>query len=164
MVSPTVHGRCGAAADKVADKAAAVAAVTRFPALTGRVVDTTALLPVATARRLAARSAALERRTGHQFVIVTVPALEGLDIAAYGRALGNHWGIGRKGHDDGVLLIVAPRDCQVRIEVGCGLEDVLTDAEAAQIIRRDVLPHFRRGDMKGGIVAGAGSILREIGS
>lgn len=157
-----MHGRCGAAAAE--QPAAVAAAATRFPALTGRVVDAAAIVPGVIAARLAARSAALERRTGHQFVIVTVPNLGGLDIAAYGRVLGNHGGIGRKGYDDGVLLIVAPHERQVRIEVGCGLEEALTDAEAAQILRHDVLPRFRRGDMQGGIVAGAASILREIGS
>lgn len=126
-------------------------------------VDGAALLSPADAAALAAESQALERATGHQLVVATVPDLKRVPIARYGRALGNHWGIGRKGVDDGVLLIVAPADRQVRIEVGRGLESALTDDEAAAILRDAVLPAFRAGDFPGGIRAGVDGILREIG-
>lgn len=95
-------------------------------------------------------------------MIVTVPSLAGEPIERFGRRLGNGWGIGRQGYDDGVLLIVAPTERQVRIEVGDGLRKALTDAEAARIIQNDILPHFRKGAMAAGIDAGATAILREI--
>lgn len=136
--------------------------MTGLPKLTGRVVDNADLLPPALEARLVRTLADVERRTRHQFVVVTLPSLGGRSIESLGLALGNGWGVGRKGHDDGVLLIVAPNERQVRIEVGRGLEKVLTDAEAATIIRAEIVPRFREGDMTGGITAGAAAIIREI--
>ncbi len=109
-----------------------------------------------------AELADLEHRTRHQFVVVTVADLNGATIENYGMALGNHWGIGRKDVNDGVLLIVAPNEHKVRIEVGCGLETALTNGEAKTIIDRDLLPRFRVGDMADGIEAGSRAIIREI--
>jgi uncharacterized protein len=133
-----------------------------FPALTGRVVDEAGLLPSSAASRIVGQSEALERATGHQFVTVTVRSLGGHPIEDYGMALGNYWGIGRKGMNDGVLLIVASNERKVRIEVGKGLETVLTNEEARQIIERDMLPAFRRGDLVRGIATGATHIVREL--
>lgn len=133
-----------------------------FPALTGRVVDAAHLLSPAQQAALAGQSAALEKATGHQFVVVTVPDLGGHPIEAYGRALGNHWRIGRSHENDGVLLLVAPGERKVRIEVGYGLEKALTDPRAAEIIARDILPRFRAGDLPGGIAAGAAAITRTL--
>lgn len=133
-----------------------------FPALTGRVVDTAAIIPDEAEERLTAELAGLEQRTGHQFVVVTVTDLKGSTIEDYGLALGNHWGVGRKDVNDGVLLIVAPGARKVRIEVGCGLETALTNAEAKVILDRDVLPRFREGQMVEGIEAGSLAIISEI--
>lgn len=133
-----------------------------FPALTGRVVDAADLLPGAQEAALAERLAAVEAKTKHQFVIVTVTSLGAHSIEDYGLALGNFWGIGRAEADDGVLLIVAPNERKTRIEVGHGLETALTDAEAAHIIETDILPQFRQGRIADGIVAGGTSIIREI--
>lgn len=86
-------------------------------------------------------------------------SLGGHKIEDYGLALGNFWRLGRKDANDGALLIVAPTERKVRIEVGRGLESTLTNAKAGAIIDDDILPAFRAGDMSGGIVAGAGKII-----
>lgn len=104
----------------------------------------------------------MELQSKHQFVVVTVKSLGGHGVAEYGRALGNHWGIERKGVNDGVLLLVAPAEHQLRIEVGYGLEKALTDVEADSIIRTVILPRFREKNMADGIVTGSEAIIREI--
>ena len=133
-----------------------------FPALTGRVVDSAGLLSVSQRRALSSRLVDVEKQSKHQFVVVTVKSLGGHVIADYGLNLGRTWGIGRKCFNDGVLLIVAPNERKVRIEVGYGLEKALTDDEAAAILEKDILPRFKNGDMPGGIAAGAEAIIREI--
>ncbi|RYD49635.1 MAG: TPM domain-containing protein [Sphingomonadales bacterium] len=132
-----------------------------FPGLTGRVVDVADLLPQAEEAKLAAQLASYEMRTKHQFVVVTVKSLGGHDIADYGVELGRWWGVGRKGVNDGVLLIVAPAERKVRIEVGYGLEKALRDEEAAAILKEAVLPRFKEGNMADGILAGSNGIIRE---
>lgn len=144
------------------DAATSGAAPKPLPALTGRVVDNAGLLSPDQQAALTRKSADLERATGHQFVIVTLPSLDGLSIEQVGLRLGKGWGIGRKDADDGVLLIVAPNERKVRIEVGCGLETTLTDAEADTIIQQTILPRFREAEMPKGIAAGAEAIIREI--
>jgi uncharacterized protein len=139
------------------------AAEPRFPALTGRVVDEANLLSPATRERLSERLAAHEQATGEQVVVVTLASLQGYPIEDFGYRLGRHWGIGQKDKDTGALLIVAPRERQVRIEVGYGLEGRLTDAMSRAIIEQDILPAFRRGDFEGGIVAGTAAMLRVLG-
>lgn len=133
-----------------------------LPALTGRVVDNADLLTPAQETQLTQALATTEQITLHQFIVVTLPSLEGHSIEAVGLALGNGWGIGRKGYDDGVLLIVAPSERKVRIEVGCGLETALTNSEAQAIIDRRILPRFRKGAMAAGIFRGSAAIIREI--
>jgi uncharacterized membrane protein YgcG len=133
-----------------------------FPALTGRVVDAAGLLPADVQRQLAGRLASVEAASKHSFVVVTVTSLGGHNIDDYGLALGNAWGIGRKCINDGVLLVVAPTERKVRIEVGRGLEKTLTNAEAAAIVQNDILPRFRDSHFADGIVAGSEAIIREI--
>ncbi len=133
-----------------------------FPALDGRVVDAADLLPPATEQALTERLAALERTTGRQLVVVTLAGLDGYDIADYGYQLGRHWRIGDAQRDDGALLIVAPQERKVRIEVGYGLEGVLPDAMAHRIVQRTILPPFRAGDMAGGIMAGADALITHL--
>jgi len=133
-----------------------------FPALTGRVVDNANILSPAAEQQLTQRSEALEQQTGAQFVVVTLPSLEGYDIADYGYQLGRAWGIGREGENDGALLIVAPNDRKVRIEVGYGLEGVLTDALSNLILQRQVLPRFREGQIEAGVLAGAEAVTAQI--
>jgi uncharacterized protein len=134
-----------------------------FPALTGRVVDRAEILSAADEARIVAKSDALERATGHQFVVVTVPTLGGHAIEEYSQALGNSWRVGRKGANDGVLLVVAPTERKVRIEIGKALEATLTNAEAQRIIDTDILPAFRSGDFVRGIDGGVDGVIRDIG-
>jgi uncharacterized protein len=134
-----------------------------FPTLTGRVVDRADILPAADEARIVAKAEALDRATGHQFVVVTVPSLGGHAIEDYSLALGNSWGIGRKRADDGVLLVVAPTERKVRIEVGKGLEATLTNAEAQRIIDTNILPAFRSGDFVRGIDGGVDGVIRDVG-
>ena len=144
--------------------ALSLAAAITFPQLTGRVVDEAGILSPEQVQRLSAKLEALENNTTDQLVVVTLKSLNGYDIADYGYQLGRHWGIGQKGKDNGVLLIVAPKERKVRIEVGYGLEGVLTDAKSAQIIQNAIIPFFKRGDLAGGIESGAGAILRVLKS
>lgn len=159
---------CGESRAQSGDTSAAAAAKRSparpfpLPALTGRVVDNADLLTPTREAELSEALASTERITRHQFVVVTLPSLEGRSIDEVGLALGNGWGIGRKGHNDGVLLIVAPSERKVRIEVGCGLETALTNSEAQAIIDRRILPRFRKGAMAAGIFRGSAAIIREI--
>ena len=129
-----------------------------FPKLTGRVVDDAALLSPAQEQGLTGKLAALETQSGRQLVVATIPDLQGYDIADYGYRLGRAWGIGEKAKNDGALLIVAPNERKIRVEVGYGLEGLLTDAQSAQIIRDAIAPRFKAGDMAGGIDAGVDQI------
>lgn len=130
-----------------------------FPALSGRVVDEAGLIDPAGEAALTDKLAAFEQASSDQLVVVTVPDLEGYDIADYVYRLGRDWGIGQKGEDNGVLLLVSRDDRKVRIEVGYGLEGTLTDALASTIIETDILPAFRSGDYPGGIDRGVDGIL-----
>jgi len=141
---------------------AAPLAAQEFPALTGRVVDAANILPPEVEARIEARSKAIEAATTAQLVVATIPDLEGYPIEDYGYRLGRHWGIGQKDKNNGVLLIVAPNERRVRIEVGYGLEPVLTDALSSVIIQRQILPAFRAGDLPGGVEAGFEAIARQF--
>jgi uncharacterized protein len=133
-----------------------------FPALTGRVVDQANILPSATEAELTARLEALETQTSRQLVVVTVSSLQGLEIEDYGYQLGRAWGIGEEKKNTGVLLLVAPSERRVRIEVGYGLEGILTDALSNLILQEQVLPKFRDGDMAEGVVAGTDALIGQL--
>lgn len=126
----------------------------RFPELTGRVVDNARLLSAADVAQITADLAALEAKSSDQLVVATIPDLQGYPIEDFGYRLGRAWRIGQGGVNNGVLLIVAPNERKVRIEVGRGLEPQLTDAMSSLIIQNAILPAFRRGDWSGGIKAG----------
>ncbi|MFP1130881.1 TPM domain-containing protein [Asticcacaulis sp. W401b] len=148
-----------------------------FPKLTGRVVDQAELLTPEVEADLTAKLAGLENATTDQVVVVTVNSLQGYDIADYGYQLGRTWGIGQKEakaapgveseaggqfKNNGVLLIVAPNERKVRIEVGYGLEPVITDAYSSVIIQNAILPAFRDGDYQTGIVKGTDEIIAQL--
>ncbi|MFM4962978.1 YgcG family protein [Aeromonas bivalvium] len=137
-------------------------AAPQFPALSGRVVDEAHLLSPEQASRLTRTLATFEQGSGVQLVVVSLTSLEGETIEEYGYQLGRHWGIGQQGKNNGVLLIISPEDRKVRIEVGYGLEGVLPDAIAANIIQTQVLPEFRRGDMAAGILGGSQAIMQAL--
>lgn len=137
-------------------------AAPQFPALSGRVVDEAGLLSAATRSQLSQLSEQQERATSNQLVIAVVKSLQGYPIEDYGYQLGRHWGIGQKGKNNGVILIVAPNEREVRIEVGYGLEGALTDALASNIVQTQILPNFKRGDFEAGVVAGAQAIAAAV--
>jgi uncharacterized protein len=141
----------------------AVAAEPVFPALSGRVVDEAGLLSPADRERLTSQLVAHEGATGQQVVVVTVRSLQGYPIEDFGYRLGRAWGIGEKGKNTGALLIVAPNERAVRIEVGYGLEGLLTDALSRSIIERDILPAFRQGQFARGIMDGTSAMLVALG-
>ena len=134
----------------------------QFPELTGRVVDNANLLSEAQRSELTRKLEELEKATTAQLVVVTVPSLSGRTIEEYGYQLGRHWGIGQKATNNGALLIVAPNERRVRIEVGYGAEGVLPDAITSLIIQRVIIPKFRANDYAGGIVAGADEIIKVL--
>lgn len=135
-----------------------------FPKLTGRVVDEAHLLSPSQVVDITSKSEALEAQSGRQFVVATVPSLEGRSIEDYGYRLGRAWGIGQEGKDDGVILLVAPNERKVRIETGYGARVFLTDAVSSIIIRNTILPEFRKDppDYGAGIVAGADQIIKQM--
>lgn len=141
----------------------ALASGPQFPALTGRVVDDAGILRASTKRQLTDMLAERERATGDQVVVVTLASLQRYPIEEYGYDLGRYWGIGQKGKNNGALLIVAPNEHKVRIEVGYGLEGQLTDAKSRAIIDNYILPSFKRGDFNFGILAGATEMVRALG-
>src|SRR5690606_31018478 len=95
---------------------------------------------------LTQRLTEFEQRNQRQFVVATIPSLDGYDIADYGYQLGRHWGLGDTENDDGIILLVAPNERKVRIEVGYGLEHIIPDGLAYDIINLDILPRFKAGD------------------
>jgi uncharacterized protein len=132
------------------------------PPLTGRVVDLAHVLPTSTVESLTARLAAHEAQSSNQAAVLIIPSLEGLSLEEFSHRVATTWKLGQKGTDNGVLLLVAIGERKVRIEVGYGLEGVLTDARSAQIIRNEIVPRFRAGDMPGGVTEGVNAILKTI--
>lgn len=135
-----------------------------FPQLTGRVVDDAHILSPATVADLTNKSEALEAKTSRQLVIATVPSLQGYDIEDFGYRLGRAWGVGQKELNNGVILLVAPSEHKVRIEVGYGATPYLTDAMSGLIVREDILPRFKQSppDYDGGVEAGADAIIQQM--
>jgi uncharacterized protein len=138
------------------------AAEPAFPALTGRVVDEAHILDANARGAIERKLADLETKTGRQLVVVTLNSLQGYEIEDYGYRLGRAWGIGQKGSNTGALLIVAPNEHRVRIEVGYGLEGTLTDAVSRLIIENTILPRFRVNDFAGGIQRGVDDIVQVL--
>jgi uncharacterized protein len=134
-----------------------------FPSLTGPVVDAAKILSNETHLVLDRKLRDYQTRSGHQVVVAIVPSLEGYDIREYGNQLFRHWAIGDKERDDGVLILVAPNERKVSIEVGYGAEPELTDAISKIIIENGMVPHFKSDDYGGGITAGIDDIARALG-
>jgi uncharacterized protein len=138
--------------------AAIALAEPKFPPLRGRIVDEAGLLTGEDRRALEADLKALEEKSTDQLVVYTTRSLQGYPIEDFGYRLGRTWAIGQKDKNNGVILIVAPNDRKVRIEVGRGLEPQLTDLMTKLIIENAILPAFRRNDFVGGIKAGVRDI------
>ena len=130
-----------------------------LPTLSGRVVDDANILDPPTRAALDQKLAELEAKTTDQLVIVTLKSLQGTSIEDFGVALGRAWRIGQRDKNNGVLLIVAPSERKVRIEVGYGLEGTLTDAVSKLIIENAIIPRFRANDVPGGVTRGVDDII-----
>jgi uncharacterized protein len=138
---------------------ATVAAALSFPALSGRVVDAAGILSPEAKAALEPKLADLETRSGIQLVVATVASLEGQEIEPYANQLFRAWKLGEAERNNGVLLLVAPNERRVRIEVGYGLEGTLTDALSKVIIINAITPRFQAGDFSGGVTRGVDDIV-----
>jgi uncharacterized protein len=130
-----------------------------FPQQTGRVTDEAGILDSATRAALVQKLAALEAKTADQLFVATVKSLQGTSVEDYANRLFRQWGVGQKGKNNGVLLLVAPTERKVRIEVGYGLEGTLTDAVTKLIIENSIVPRFRADDFPGGIARGVDNLV-----
>jgi uncharacterized protein len=133
-----------------------------IPPLDSPVVDTTGTLDAAQRQALVQQALALQQRKGSQLQILIVPSTRPEDIAQYTTRVFEQWGIGRKGVDDGVLLVVARDDRRVRIEPGYGLEGAIPDAIANRVIQEYLVPRFRNDDYAGGIAEATAVLVRLI--
>jgi uncharacterized protein len=138
------------------------ASAQEFPKLTGRVVDGANLLSPADEAELTGELQNLEQRSSRQLVVATVPSLGGYEIEDYGYRLGRAWGIGQKEADNGAILLVAPNERKVRVEVGSGLEPILTDAFSNRVIDDAIVPRFKANDYSGGIKAGVDALVAQL--
>src|SRR5260370_39913971 len=126
------------------------------PPLAAQVTDLTGTLSGGAVGRIESKLAALEAKKGSQLAVLILPTTQPEEIEQYGIRVGDAWKLGRKGVDDGAILIVAKQDRRVRIEVGRGLEGALPDAIANRIVTETIAPHFKLGDFDGRVEAGAG--------
>ncbi len=133
-----------------------------IPPLRDRVTDLTQTLPPTATQALVAKLAAWEQKSGNQLVVLLVPTTQPESIEAYGIRVADAWKIGRKGHDNGALLIVAKNDRKLRIEVGYGLEGTLTDAASRRIIGEVIAPFFRQNQFDKGVDAGVDAIIATV--
>jgi len=135
---------------------------TPFPKLTGRVVDQAGILSESVEGQLSAAFKRHETQTSNQVVVATINDLGSKTIAQYGYMLGRHWGIGQEGKNNGLILLISKHDRELRIEVGYGLEGLMTDALATSIVHHTIAPFFKRGDFDGGVIAGSNQILEVL--
>jgi uncharacterized protein len=133
------------------------------PVLSARVTDLTATLTVDQRGQMESKLAAFEREKGAQIAVLLVPSVKPETVEQYALRVAEAWKVGRKGVDDGVLLLVARQDRKLRIEVGYGLEGALNDATAKRIVSETIGPRFKEGDFYGGIDAGLDAIVKVIG-
>jgi uncharacterized protein len=140
----------------------AAAAEPKLPTLTGRVVDEAGVLSPAVEASLTEALAGHERATSNQVVVATLRSLQGYEIEDFSVRLFRAWRLGHQDRNNGVLLVVAPNERRVRIEVGYGLEGALPDATAHAIIQTEILPRFRAGDIQDGVVRGTQAIIGAI--
>jgi uncharacterized protein len=147
---------------RLAQNEATVPATPDFPALTGRVVDEAGILDSGTIAALRSKLAALEARNGTQLVVATVKSLRGNTIEDYANRLFRRWQLGQKGTNNGVLLLHAPAERKIRIEVGYGLEGTLTDAITKYIITNSITPPFKANDFAGGLTRGVDDIIKVL--
>ena len=133
-----------------------------FPALSGRVVDDANVMTANARSDIEAKSKELEDKSEIQLVVATVKSLQGSDIETFANQLFRFWKLGEAKKNNGVLLLVAPKEHKVRIEVGYGLEGTLTDAASSVIISSVMVPRFKAGDFSGGITGGVAGIINVL--
>ena len=133
-----------------------------IPQARGYVNDTAGLLSPAVKAQLENFLAGFRRSDSTQIAVLTVPSLEGEDLEGYSVRVAQSWGIGQQGQDNGALLLVAEAERAVRIEVGYGLEDRLTDLLAGRIVDQEIIPRFKTGDFDGGISAGVQAMAAAV--
>ncbi len=131
-----------------------------FPKPKGYVNDFAGIINHQTRNTIHSLAYELEQKSGAQLSVVTVKSLDGSDIESYAWKLFEKWGIGEKGKDTGVLLLVAPVERKMRIEAGYGFEGAIPDGLAGEIIRKDIIPYFKKGDMDQGILRGSLILLK----
>ena len=134
-------------------------AALQFPALGGRIVDAANVISAAAKAEIEPKLKDLEEKSGIQLEVATVPSLQGQEIEPFANALFRFWKLGEKTKNNGVLLLVAPNERRVRIEVGYGNEGTLTDALSKIIIANAIAPRFKAGDYSGGISRGVDDII-----
>lgn len=133
-----------------------------MPAFSGYVVDGAHVLSPATVATLTDKLGTFQKTTGMQVAVATIPTLGDVPIEDYGNRLIRAWGVGQKGKNNGAILIIAPNDRKLRIEVGYGLEPVLTDALSNVIINEQIVPEIRKGDIGAGVTAGIDAIIAQL--
>ena len=143
---------------------ASVCLATEFPPLTGRVVDQANVIPAQKRGSIEDKLKGLEDKSGIQLVVTTVSSLQGNDIETFANELFRFWKLGETKKNDGVLLLIAPTERKVRIEVGYGLEGTLTDALSNVIITGAIIPRFKANDYGGGIERGVEGIISVLTS
>jgi uncharacterized protein len=137
-------------------------AATNFPPLSGRVVDAAKILSPVTTAGLERKLSDLEQKSGIQLVVATVPSLDGQEIEPYANDLFRFWKLGEAKKNNGALLLIAPKERRMRIEVGYGLEGTLTDAISSLIIANAIAPRFKAGDFNGGVTRGVDDIITTL--
>ena len=158
------HGVVSTVSSILALTFASLVSALDVPPLTGRIVDLAQVLPAGVAAGLTHELEVHETKTGNQVAVLVLPSLDGEPLESFSHRVATTWALGKKGTDNGVLLLIALRERKVRIEVGYGLEGTLTDLRSSRIIRNEIVPRFRAGDMAGGIAAGVRAILKTIES
>src|SRR5690349_11417410 len=132
------------------------------PPMTGRVVDLARILSGQGTEQLSDQLKTHEEKTGNQVAVLILPSLKGEPLEEYSHRVATTWKLGQKGTDNGVLLLIALKQRKLRIEVGYGLEGTLTDLRSAHIIRNEIVPRFKAGDIPAGVRAGTEAILNTI--
>lgn len=125
-----------------------------YPAPVGYVNDFANVISAPVKTQLSNIITQFEKTSGNEIVVATIPSLQGEPVDNYAVNLFKKWGVGKKGQDNGLLLLIAPNDREIRIEVGYGLEPYINDALAGRIIRDTMIPHFRENDLSSGILNG----------
>ena len=129
------------------------------PEAAGWVTDLSELLSPEEERNLAASLQNYRDETGHELAVLIVPGLRGETIESLSLRVARSWRLGRAGVDDGLLVLLAPGECRIRVEVGDGLTEAVPDTLAAEVIEREFIPAFRRGDWVGGLDAGLRALM-----